>query len=160
MTRLINLLFWVGAVGCGVIAGLYFAFSTFIMTALDRAGPVAGTLAMNSINVTILQSLFMPLFWVTTAVSLVAAVVGFAHWREPGGMMVAAAGLIYFLGMFGVTMFFNVPLNNALAAVDPASSEAAALWARYPETWTWWNHVRTLASTVACALFIAALVAR
>jgi len=160
MTRLINLLFWVGAVGCGVIAGLYFAFSTFIMTALDRAGPVAGTLAMNSINVTILQSLFMPLFWVTTAVSLVAAVVGFAHWREPGGMMVAAAGLIYFLGMFGVTMFFNVPLNNALAAADPATADGIAMWTRYMKEWTPWNHVRTVTSLLASILFMVAIRSR
>jgi uncharacterized membrane protein len=157
MTRLINLLFWIGAVGCGVIAGLYFAFSTFIMTALDRAGPVPGTLAMNSINVTILQSLFMPLFWVTTAVSLVLAVVGFAHGREPGGMLVAIAGLIYFLGMFGVTMFYNVPLNNALAAADPATADGVAMWGRYMKEWTLWNHVRTVTSLAASILFMVAI---
>jgi uncharacterized membrane protein len=56
-------------------------------------------------------------------------------------------------------MIFNVPLNNALAAADPASPEAASLWARYLTDWTLWNHVRTVASTAACALFIAALAA-
>jgi uncharacterized membrane protein len=127
------------------------------MTALDRAGPVPGTLAMNSINVTILQSLFMPLFWVTTLVSLMLAVIGFAHWRESGGLMVAAAGLIYFLGMFGVTMFYNVPLNNALAAADPATADGVAMWGRYLKEWTVWNHVRTVTSLVASILFIVAL---
>ena len=34
-----------------------------------------------------------------------------------------AGGLLYVVGMFVVTMVFNVPLNNALAAVDPASPE-------------------------------------
>jgi uncharacterized membrane protein len=57
-------------------------------------------------------------------------------------------------------MIFNVPLNNALAAAEPASSEAASLWARYLADWTMWNHVRTVSSTVACALFIAAIAAR
>src|SRR4030095_7380096 len=99
MSRLVNVLLWVAAVGCGVIAGLYFAFSTFIMTALDRAGTVHGTLAMNSINVVILQSLLMPLFWATTLASLVLAAVGLVHWREPGGVMLAAAGVIYVVGM-------------------------------------------------------------
>jgi uncharacterized membrane protein len=160
MARLINLLFWVGAIGCGVMAGIYFAFSTFIMTALDRAGPVPGTLAFNSINVTILQSLFMPLFWVTTLVSLVLAVVGFAHWREPGGLTVAAAGVIYFLGMFGVTMFFNVPLNNALAAADPATADGVAMWSRFVKEWTPWNHVRTVTSLIASILFMLAIRAR
>ena len=62
--------------------------------------------------------------------------------------------------MFVVTMIFNVPLNNALAAVEPASTEAAPLWARYLTDWTKWNHVRMVSSTVACALFIAAIAAR
>jgi uncharacterized membrane protein len=64
------------------------------------------------------------------------------------------------LGMFAVTMIFNVPLNNALAAADPVSHEAASLWTRYLADWTAWNHVRTVASTAACVLFIAAIAAR
>ena len=71
-----------------------------------------------------------------------------------------AGGVLYVIGMFVVTMVFNVPLNNALAAVDPASPEAAPLWARYLTDWTLWNHVRTISSTVACALFIAAIAVR
>src|SRR5689334_8501515 len=85
MSRVITVLLWLAAIGCGVIGGLYFAFSTFIMTALDRAGAVTGTVAMNSINVVILQSLFMPLFWATTLACLVLAVLGGFQWRESSG---------------------------------------------------------------------------
>ena len=61
---------------------------------------------------------------------------------------------------FVVTMLFNVPLNNALQTVDAASADAATTWARYLREWTIWNHVRTVASTAACASFIVALTAR
>ena len=71
-----------------------------------------------------------------------------------------AGGVLYVIGMFVFTVVFNVPLNNALAAVDPASTEAAPLWARYLTDWTLWNHVRTIASTAACALFIWAIAVR
>ena len=64
------------------------------------------------------------------------------------------------LGMFGVTMMFNVPLNNAVGAIDPASPAAAPIWARYLRNWTFWNHVRTIACVVATALFIAAIASR
>jgi uncharacterized membrane protein len=47
-----------------------------------------------------------------------------------------------------------------LAAVAPASPEAAPIWARYLSEWTWWNHVRTITSTLAFALFIAAIAVR
>ena len=157
---LVTGLLWFSAIGCGLMAGLYFAFSTFIMTALGRIDTVAGISAMNAINAVIVQSLFMPVFLGTTVAGLVLAVTGGVRWSEPGATAMLAGGLVYVIGMFVVTMVFNVPLNNALAAADPAGSEAAALWARYPEIWTWWNHVRTLSSTAACALFIAAIAAR
>ena len=80
-------------------------------------------------------------------------------WNEPGAMATVAGGAFNVLGMFVVTMIFNVPLNNALAAADPASPEAVSLWARYLTDWTLWNHVRTVASTAAVALFIVAIAA-
>ena len=50
-----------------------------------------------------------------------------------------------------------IPLYDALAAVDPASGEGAALWARYLDVWVKWNHVRTVAGIGALASFIMAL---
>jgi uncharacterized membrane protein len=56
-----------------------------------------------------------------------------------------------------VTIAFNIPLNNALAAVEPTSGEGADLWTRYLSAWTRWNHVRTAAPLLAAATFILAL---
>ena len=157
---LITCLLWFGAIGCGLLAGLYFAFSAFIMTALGRIEQAQGISAMNSINSTIVKSSFMVFFLGTTLASLVLVVIGFVRWGEPGAMAMLAGGLIYVAGMFLCTIFFNVPLNNALAAVDPASAAAAPIWARYLKDWTFWNHVRTISSTAAGALYIAAIAAK
>jgi uncharacterized membrane protein len=147
-------LLWVGAVGCGLIAGLYFAFSTFILQAFDRLGSGPAAQVMNAINVQILQSLFMPLFLGTTLAGVALAVTGMVKWGEPGAAAMFAGGAIYGIGMFGVTMAFNVPLNNALI------QGAEALWPHFLQRWGLWNHVRTLASTAASALFILAIAAR
>ncbi len=114
-----------------MMAGLYFAFSTFIMSALGRIPQAHGISAMQSINATILQSLFMPLFWGTTLSAL--ALAGFALFRlgETAATAMLAAGILYVVGMFVCTVVFNVPLNNALDAVDPAGAEGAAVWTRY-----------------------------
>jgi uncharacterized membrane protein len=160
MKLTVSALLWIAALGCGVIAGVFFAFSTFIMTALDRSGQVHGVVAMNSINSVILQSHFMPVFYLTTLASLALAAVSLMRWNEPGTMAMLAGGLIYVVGMFGVTLFFNVPLNNALGAVDAASASAVPVWARYLKDWTMWNHVRTIASLASTTLFIIALRAR
>ena len=153
-------LLWFSAIGCGLMAGLYFAFSTFIMTALGRIGQAPGIMAMNAINAVIVQSLFMPLFLGTTLASLLLAIAAAFRWGEPGAAAMLAGGALYVIGMFVCTAVIHVPLNNALAAVDPTSAEAASLWARYLTDWTLWNHVRTISSTLACTLYIWAIAAR
>jgi uncharacterized membrane protein len=75
-------------------------------------------------------------------------------WQKPGSGWLLAGGLLYVVGCFCVTMAFNVPRNDALAAVDPASAEGAALWTTYLSSWTAWNHVRTAASLAAMASII------
>ncbi len=153
-------LLWFSAVGCGLLGGLYFAFSAFIMSALARIEPAHGVVAMNSINVTIVRTLFLPFFLGTTLTSLALVVIGLVQWEQAGSTAMIVGGAVYFLGMFVVTMVFNVPLNNQLAVVTPGTADAGFVWARYLKEWTLWNHVRTLASTGASAAFIAALVAR
>jgi len=153
-------LLWFSAIGCGLLAGLYFAFSTFIMTALGRIDQAAGISAMNAINVDIVRSLFLPVFLGTTLSSAALAGLAIFRWSEAGAAAMLIGGVLYVLGMFVVTMVFNVPLNDALAAVDPNSAAAATLWTRYLSDWTFWNHVRTITSTAACALFIVAIAAR
>jgi uncharacterized membrane protein len=70
---------------------------------------------------------------------------------------VLAACLLYLAGTILVTIVFNVPLNNALAVVQPESAEGAKLWATYLSRWTMWNHVRMIAALAAATLFTLSL---
>jgi uncharacterized membrane protein len=106
------------------------------------------------------QSLFMPVFLGTTLAAAVLAGLAIFRWSEPGSIAMLAGGLLYVVGMFGVIAIFNVPLNNALAAIDPSSAEGASFWLRFVQDWTIWNHVRTAASVAACTLFTVAIAAR
>ncbi|QRR05557.1 DUF1772 domain-containing protein [Burkholderia sp. MS455] len=153
-------LLWGSAIGCGLMAGVYFAFSTFVMTSLGRIAPQAGAAAMNALNVDIVRSPFMPLFLGTTLMALALVVLALFDRDQPGAMAALAGGVLYVAGMFAVTMAVNVPLNDALAAADPATAQGAALWTRYVHDWTMWNHVRTVASAAACVFFIAGIAAR
>ena len=155
--QIVSALLWFCAIGSGLVAGLFFAFSTFIMPALARIAPSHGISSMQSINSTILRSLFMPVFFGTTLASAVLAVAAVMQWGQPGILLMLSGALVYILGMFICTAVCNVPLNNQLAAISAQSSEALPVWSRYLSRWTRWNHVRTIASTVACSLFIAGL---
>lgn len=155
MTSLIvTSLLWVTALSSGVMAGVYFTFSTFIMRAFDSLEPPQAVAAMNAINTTILRSLFMPLFFGSSIVSVLLMVAAGMNWKEAGAGLGLLAGLIYFIGMFVFTVLFNVPLNNVLGRVVPGTPDSVELWPHYLKTWTNRNHLRTISSLVTCSLCV------
>jgi uncharacterized membrane protein len=157
MGRTIYLLTVLAALGSAIVGGAMYAFSSFIMSGLDRATPGEAVAAMNGVNVTAVRAPFMIPFVGTALLSAVLVVVGLVRWGRPESVWLVVGGLVYALGTFVLTMAYNVPRNDALALVDPASGEAAARWAAYLREWTAANHVRTVASLAAAAAFVAAL---
>lgn len=145
------------SLGCGLIAGVFFAFSAFVMKALGRLPAAQGIAAMQSINVVVLNPWFLGVFLGTGLACLVLAAAAVLGWSRPGSGWLLAGCLLYVLGTVVVTVAFNVPRNEALAAVAPATRESALLWTHYLTEWTRWNHVRTAAALLAAAAFALAL---
>lgn len=143
--------------GTGLVAGVFFAFSTFVMKALARLKPPEGIAVMQSINITVINPLFMTALFGTAVICLFLAVFSLLKWHQSGSIYLLVGSLLYIVGTVGVTIVFNVPLNDALAKVAPSSTEGANLWARYLTNWTLWNHVRTIAAFLATATFAIAL---
>jgi uncharacterized membrane protein len=148
---------FLAALGSGLMAGLFFVFSAFMMTALARLPAGQGMAAMQSINVAILNPAFGAVFFGTAILSVALAVVAGFRWGDAGMAWLLAGSLFYLVGIIAVTMIFNVPLNDALAAAGADTPEGAALWTRYLTEWTAWNHVRTLSGIASLACFIMAL---
>ncbi len=143
------------ALGAGLVAGTFFAFSSFVMPSLARLPARDGLAAMNSINQVILGSPFMLVFVGTALLSVILGVVALTGWRQPGSSWLLVGAGLYLIGSFLVTIFGNVPLNDALAAAKPDA--ATEIWQGYLGTWTLWNYVRTGASLLATLGFIIAL---
>jgi uncharacterized membrane protein len=141
----------VSALGCGLMAGVFFAFSAFIMRALTRIEPSQGIAAMQSINVSVLNPLFMASFFGTAAACIVLAIYSLINWEWPGTTFLLIGSVLYVVGTLLVTIVFNVPRNDALAALDPTNVNSSKSWASYVAGWTAWNHVRTVAALAAAA---------
>jgi uncharacterized membrane protein len=156
MERFIQVLTFITALGSGLLGGLFFVFSVCIMTALGRLSPPNGIAAMQSINVTILNGTFLTVFLGAALACAALILASFLSWTPSGSMLALAGSLVFLVGITGVTMVFNVPMNNALDAVRPDSPEGAALWQDYLSRWTMWNHVRTIAGLGASALLMLA----
>jgi len=134
---LTQILALVAAIGSGMVAGIFFIFSTTIVASLERL-PVEQTVAaMQAINRVILAPLFLMLFTGTALVSIVVVVTAAG---EPLAWIGAA---LYVLGSFVLTMVVNVPLNNAL---DQANGGGAETWQAFRPRWMVGNHIRTVAS--------------
>lgn len=145
------------AIGCGLIAGVFFAFSTFVMPALARLQPNQGIAAMQSINITVINPLFMLALFGTATACIFLTITLLLKWPQPSIAYLLVGSLLYLVGTVGVTMAFNVPLNDALAIAKPDSTDGTTLWARYLTDWTFWNHVRTMAAIAAAVVFTISL---
>ena len=138
--------------GTGLVAGVFFAFSSFVMRGLASLPAAQGVAAMQSINVAAISRAFMTALFGTAGLSLGVGIAALVAGDVIRALLGLAASALYLVGCIGVTIACNVPRNTALARVSP--QEGADLWARYVPEWTRWNHVRTVASLAATALFV------
>ena len=153
MDDLSRILALLAVLGTGIVGGVFFAFSSFVMRALERLPPAQGLAAMQSINVVVINPHFLGAFLGTAGLSLAAIVVAGLRWGEAGAAFNAVGGALYFVGTFLVTGLGNVPLNNALEKVQPGDANAAETWNDYLRRWTAWNHLRTVAALLATLAF-------
>jgi uncharacterized membrane protein len=147
------------AVGCGVSGGVFFAFSTFVMPALGRLPAAQGIAAMQAINVDAINAPFMVVLFGSGVIGVGVAGVALAQKAQRASWFVAAA-LVYLCGTLLVTMACNVPLNEALAGLEPEGARSASSWSRYLAHWTLWNHVRAVGGALSTALLVVAILVR
>ena len=141
------------------VGGVFLAFSDFIMRSLSLTGGNGGVEAMQVINREVFRWVFMALFLGMAAVSVAVAAYGALAVSGPAGRLIMASGLMYLIGCFGVTVFFNVPMNEALAGMQTSTGATRDYWLQtYVPRWTFWNSVRTVACAVSAALLLFGLV--
>ncbi|MEP0521904.1 MAG: anthrone oxygenase family protein [Hyphomicrobiales bacterium] len=138
-----------------LVSGVFLAFSDFIMRSLANTSGVGGVEAMQTINREVFRWVFMVLFIGLAPLSLLIAAYGGIFVGNGPGTLMMVAGLIYLFGCFGVTVFFNVPMNEALASMETTSDQTREYWtATYLPRWTFWNTIRTIASGLSSVILL------
>jgi uncharacterized membrane protein len=145
------------AIGCVLVAGVFFAFSTFVMRGLNRLPSAQGLQAMQSINITAINPLFMLALFGTGAACLSLAIWSLTNLGASQSPLLIGAAVLYLVGVIGLTIGYHVPHNDTLAAMHATAPGAAEKWKHYATGWTTWNHVRTIAPLISTMLLIAAL---
>jgi uncharacterized membrane protein len=147
------------AVTTGLMAGLFSAWSYAVSPGLARVNDVTFITSMQAMNRAILNPVFL-LCFLGTALLLPLNV--YLHYRPslPARFwLLLAAALLYIVGVIGITMGGNVPLNEALDAfrLETASPEEIARQRQVFEApWNRLNAIRTVASLLAFGLTVAA----
>jgi uncharacterized membrane protein len=92
----------------------------------------------------------------TAALCVVLIAWAIVAWNGPSPWLIAG-GALFLLGTIAVTIGGNVPINDAVAALDPHAPAAAQAWTDHARDWNLWNHVRAVAGVAAAAAFTVAL---
>ncbi|MDG1482607.1 MAG: DUF1772 domain-containing protein [Myxococcota bacterium] len=145
-----------GAVAAGVSSGMMLAFSAGTMRGLSRLPEAEAVRAMQAINVSVINPLFLGVFIGTGP--LLVALSGIDLYGGSPNRYLLAATLVYVVGVVAVTILGNVPLNDRLAAVD-TTTMGPGTWDGYAGAWLRYNHTRALAGAVASGLLTLALLA-
>ncbi len=141
MNNLTTMIVIASITGAGLVTGLLFAFSNFVLKALADLPDDKGMFAMQRINERIINPVFLIFFLGTPVLCAIVAINAGQSLGDSGNPFLFAGALAYLIGPFGITVLFNVPLNNLLAATD--LSNANVVWPMYQKKWQRWNHTRT-----------------
>lgn len=141
----------VAALFCWLVAGVFFAFSDFVMKSLNGLPVEQAIAAMQYINDRVYRSAFLFGLFVLMAASVLFIGIGF-FWNGAGSGLLMAAGALYLVTVIGTSAVGNIPLNHRLATADPASPQAFEIWRHYFDRWSAWNHLRTVGASVAAFL--------
>jgi uncharacterized membrane protein len=103
------------------------------------------------------RPVFTTVFTGSAVLSAMIAVVTFVVWPDDGRTELLLGSALYVFGAFVLTIAANIPRNERLARLTPGAPEAAVYWPAYVREWTFWNHVRTVASAAAALIYLLAL---
>ncbi len=156
---LTNIILVITTTTVALIAGLLYAYSCSVNIGLGRLSDTEYVSAMQSIN----RAIQNPVFFISFMGSLVFLPIStYLNYGQPISTrfwLLLAATSTYLIGVFGITIFGNVPLNNALEVFSlPSASvkDIAVQRAKFEVPWNNFHLIRTVASIVALILTIVA----
>ncbi len=148
----------IAVIACGLVSGVFLTFSDFVMKSLAATEPAGGIQSMQLINRKVYKTVFMVLLLGMSFVSPVF--IGYAYFYVSGPAMypIVVGGVVYFFGVFIVSLLFNVPMNQRLDVMDYTAKDTHAYWQTYVPVWSFWNYIRAIASGGAAVCFLLASV--
>ncbi len=141
-----------------LVAGVFKAFSEFIMSGLLLAKPASGIESMQQINRTVLRTEFVAALISIAVFSCLFTLYALVEFEGASLIVIALAAVVYVPSVFIMTLKGNVPMNQRLDKLDYQSANAESYWSEYVVRWTKLNHIRTLGSILTAGLYLVAAI--
>lgn len=160
MITSVNILFFLSALLCGLLAGLFYGYDCSVIRGLGGLTDREYLLAFQSISKAILNPYFFISFMGCLLILPVTTLASYNQTNTTCFILMLSATLVYTIGAFGVTVAGNVPLNEKLAGVNlntMADVDIAKLRLQFEETWNYYHRIRTVASIACFGLILLSL---
>ncbi|MCL9804320.1 DUF1772 domain-containing protein [Flavobacterium amniphilum] len=142
-----------------LMAGLFYAYTCSVNLGLGKLSDIEYIKAMQSINREIQNPVFFSCFFGTLILIPLSAFLQYNQQATFKAWLLLTAAVTYAIGVFGVTVFGNVPLNEALEnfnTIGVAKEVIQHQRALFETKWNLLNTVRTVFSILTVMLLIAA----
>jgi uncharacterized membrane protein len=139
----------------GLAAGLLYGYDCSVIKGLNRLPDREYISCFQSINTAILNPYFFISFMGSLIMLPLAAWLGYKHETNSAFYLMLASALMYAVGVFGVTVIGNVPLNNSIDAFNLSTATAEdmkAMRQSFEMKWNWFHHIRTYAAILSFLL--------
>lgn len=128
----------------GLMAGFFFAFAIDVAPAMTHLPGPAYVEAQQWINRVVRNATFGSVYFGSTLLAFVPAVIAACTRRRALAAAWMLVALVYFAAVFWLTRSINVPINEAVAAWNPAAPPAD--WTLWRDRWNEANVWRAWAS--------------
>jgi uncharacterized membrane protein len=159
----INIILILTATTTALVAGLLYAYSCSVNPGLSKLSDEGYVAAMQSINRAIQNPLFFASFMGTLVLLPLSTWMGYRTHHSTYFFLLLSASIIYLIGVFGVTVLGNIPLNQALDQFTLQQASAKDITDHrvlFELPWNKFHSIRTLSAVAALVLVIVACVNR
>ena len=141
----------------GLMAGIFFTWSNAVKPGIGKLGDIEYLRALQSMNRVILNNAFRIIFLGSIIVVALVPVFYFNLYPKNIFWLFVFALVIYWIGVFGVTVSGNIPLNEILDKTNLESitlEEIKTLRKSIELKWNNYNLIRCISSGITFILLI------
>lgn len=141
----------------GLMAGIFFTWSNAVKPGIGKLNDIDYLSALQSMNRVILNSLFLIVFIGTIISVALVPVFHFHFYPKNIFWLLILIVIIYWVGVFSVTVFGNIPLNEILdkrnlSVMNP--NDLSLLRDSIENRWNNFNLIRSISSALSFLLLI------